>query len=386
MEVNEKISNNDMKIENKIEAGNEKNESPEGKSNKRKNIISGVIKWVIILIILVIVYFWKNDEINAAFKEMRTFSVIIPLVCLCLTLLHFVTEGLIIHSMTMYEKRQMTWWESFKCGLYCAFIKFATLGSLSGIAEVYYISKHDIDAGRASGITLVQYVCQKLGITILGVIGFISLYIAGVDTVEEYAKWGVLGTVVALLISVILLVVAVSKKTADILAAIVRKLLGEDGLIENITKHKKSTAKQSEELIEKLYTFNEAGLYFWHHKSLCIKVILLKILKMSLWYLIAGITVYAVFYADSGMSLAGVLIHFLLIPTLLMAVANMIGTVMIAPAGAGTLEFVVSLLFAPLFGVTAATVVILYRFYSMVVPFLIGSIVFATDGRDWLKR
>jgi uncharacterized membrane protein YbhN (UPF0104 family) len=86
------------------------------------------------------------------------------------------------------------------------------------------------------------------------------------------------------------------------------------------------------------------------------------------------------------MSLAGALIHFLLIPTLLMAVANMIGTVMIAPAGAGTLEFVVSLLFAPLFGVTAATVVILYRFYSMVVPFLIGSIVFATDGRDWLKR
>lgn len=386
MEVNEKISNNDMKIENKIEAGNEKNESPEGKSNKRKNIISGVIKWVIILIILVIVYFWKNDEINSAFREMRAFPKIVPFICLIATVLHFVTEGFIIHLMTIYEKRQMTWWEAFKCGLYCAFIKFASLGSLSGIAEVYYISKHDIDAGRASGITLVQYVCQKLGITILGVIGFISLYLVGVDTVEKYAGWGVLGTVVALLISIILLVVAVSKKVADILAAIVRKVLGADGLIEKVTKHKKSLAKQAEEIIEKLYTFNDAGLYFWHHKSLCIKVILLKILKMSLWYAIAGITVFTVFYAGSGLGPVEALIQFMIIPTLLMAVANMIGTVMISPAGAGTLEFVVSLLFAPLFGVTAATVVILYRFYSMVVPFLIGSIVFATDGRDWLKR
>ena len=351
-------------------------------ANKRKNIISGIIKWAVILVILVIVYFWKNDEIKAAFREMRSFSWVIPVICLVMTMLHFVTEGFIIRTMTSLEERPLTWWEAFRCGLYCAFIKFASLGSLSGIAELYYISKHGVDVGRASGITLVQYVCQKLGITVLGVIGFISLYIVGVDTIEQYAGWGVLGTFVALFISAVLLVVATSKKTADFLAMLVRKILGENGLVEKLTRHKKSTVRLSEELTEKLYTFNEAGLYFWNHKKLCLKVILMKMLKMSLWYLIAGITVFAVFSADSSGNVFGLLVHFLIIPTLLMAVANMIGTVMIAPAGAGTLEFVVSLLFAPLYGVTAATVVILYRFYSMVVPFLIGSIVFALDGRE----
>ena len=384
MKANEKISNNDMENENKKQPDNKRIESTEGNSNKRRNVISGIIKWVIILVILVIVYFWKNDEIKSAFSEMRAFPVVVPFICLAATVLHFVTEGFIIRSMTMFEERQMTWWESFRCGLYCAFIKFASLGSLSGIAEVYYISKHDIDAGRASGITLIQYVCQKLGITILGVVGFISLYLVGVDSVEQYAKWGVLGTVIALLIVAFLLIIATSKKTADLLAFLVKKILGENGLVEKITKHKKSTVKLSSELVEKLYTFNEAGLYFWHHKLLCLKVILMKVLKMSLWYSVAGITVFAAFSDtafSSGETIPGALIHYFLIPTLLMAVANMIGTVMIAPAGAGTLEFVVSLLFTPLYGVTAVTVVILYRFFSMVIPFLAGSIVFAMDSK-----
>ena len=351
------------------------------KAENRKNIISGIVKWVIILVVLVIVYYWKNDEINAAFREMRAFSFVIPVICLVVTLLHFVTEGFIIREMTMYEERRMRWWEAFKCGLYCAFFKFATLGSLSGIAEVYYISKHDIDVGRASGITLIQYVCQKLGITILGVTGFISLYLVGVDTVEKYAKWGVLGTVIALLICTVLLITAVSKRMANFLAFLVRKTLGAGGLVEKITRHKKSTVKQSEELTEKLYTFNDAGLFFWNHKPVCFRVILMKILKMSLWYSIAGIVVFAGHRLTGSEPLGAAMIHYFLIPTLLMAVANMIGTVMIAPAGAGTLEFVVSLLFAPLYGVTSATVVILYRFYSMVVPFLIGAVVFAMDKK-----
>ena len=156
----------------------------------KKNIISNIIKWAIIMVILVIVYLWKKSEILEAIDEMKHHPFWVSLLCLAATTLHFVVEGRIIHNMTMYEKRQMTWWEAFKCGLYCAFYKFISLGSLSGIAEVYYISKHDIEPGRASGITLVQYAYQKLGITILGTVSFICLYLSGVSTVEKYAKFG----------------------------------------------------------------------------------------------------------------------------------------------------------------------------------------------------
>ena len=345
---------------------------------KKSNIISGLIKWAIIIIVLIIVYFWKNEEINAAFREMRHFSIWVSILCLAATALHFVTEGWIIHDMTMYENRQMTWWEAFKCGLYCAFYKFISLGSLSGIAEVYYISKHDIDVGRASGITLVQYAYQKLGITILGVSSFILLYVGGISTVRDYAKWGVLGTLVALFIVTLLLLVSASKRIARMLGKLVNKLLGEKGILTKLMrklpgKRDSEVKAYDKEIIEKIYTFNDAGRYFWQHKSLSVRVTLLKMLKMSLWYSIAGITVYAA-NPES--------VKFFIIPLLLMAVSNMIGTVMAAPAGAGTIEFVVSLLFAPLFGNTAATVAILYRFYSMVVPCLFGAAVFATDKRS----
>ena len=327
----------------------------------KKNIITNIIKWLIILVALVVVYIWKKEEINDAFREMRGFPLWVPLSCFLATVLHFVTEGFIIHQMTVYEKRQMTWLEAFKCGLYCAFFKMISLGSLSGIAEVYYISKHDIDTGRATGITLVQYAYQKLGITILGVLGFIALYAANVSTVREYARFGILGTIVALAIVIILLLVSASKKIADILVWIAGKI------------------RIPEKVRGKIHTFNDAGIYFWQHKILCVKVTLLKTLKMTLWYSVAGITVYASRLSDGSPKS---LVTYFLIPLLLMAVANMIGTVMVAPAGAGTIEFVVSLLFAPIYGTTAATVAILYRFYSMVVPFVLGAVVFAMDKKD----
>ena len=327
----------------------------------KKNIISNIIKWAIIMVILVIVYLWKKSEILEAIDEMKHHPFWVSLLCLAATTLHFVVEGRIIHNMTMYEKRQMTWWESFKCGLYCAFYKFISLGSLSGIAEVYYISKHDIEPGRASGITLVQYAYQKLGITILGTVSFICLYFSGVSTVEKYAKFGILGSVIALGIVLLLITLSASKKFATLLIKIVEKIF------DKILKKYKDKSK---ELIEQIQTFNDAGLYFWQHKILCLRVTLLKMLKMSLWYSIAAIVVCASNKANPLECIA------------LMATANMIGTVMVAPAGAGTLEFVVVLLFAPLFGATSATVAIMYRFYSMVVPFLFGAFVFAADKKS----
>ena len=327
----------------------------------KKNIISNIIKWAIIMVILVIVYLWKKSEILEAIDEMKHHPFWVSLLCLVATMLHFVVEGRIIHNMTMYEKRQMTWWEAFKCGLYCAFYKFISLGSLSGIAEVYYISKHDIEPGRASGITLVQYAYQKLGITILGTVSFICLYFSGVSTVEKYAKFGILGSVIALGIVLLLITLSASKKFATLLIKIVEKIF------DKILKKYKDKSK---ELIEQIKTFNDAGLYFWQHKILCLRVTLLKMLKMSLWYSIAAIVVCASNKANPLECIA------------LMATANMIGTVMVAPAGAGTLEFVVALLFAPLFGATSATVAIMYRFYSMVVPFLFGAFVFAADKKS----
>jgi uncharacterized membrane protein YbhN (UPF0104 family) len=186
----------------------------------------------------------------------------------------------------------------------------------------------------------------------------------------------VLGTVVALGIVTFLIIIAASKKAVSFLEFLLRKLIGSEGLIKNIKGM--SLDETRDELTDKLHSFNEAGQHFLSHKDLSVKVILFLTLKMALWYSIAGITVFA-----SGITTKGSVsvIEYFFLPLLLMTVANMIGTVMVAPAGAGTLEFVVSLLFVPLFGNTAATVAILYRFFSLVVPFFFGIFIFAMENK-----
>lgn len=334
-------------------------------TNNKKNIISNLIKWIVIIAVLVAVYFWKKDDIVGAIREIKQFSPLVIALCFAMSLLYFVAEGRIIHNMTMYEVRQMTWWESFKCGLFCAFFKFATLGSLSGIAEVYYITKHKIDVGRASGITLVQYTYQKLGITLVGIISFVILYIIGVPTVREYIGWGILGSSISLFIVLVLLVLSVSIKLADILAILVDKVF-------KLIKQE----EKSKELIDKIYTFHEAGHYFFEHKTLCLRVTLLNMVKVCCWYSVAGIVIAA---SHGAVEYA--------VSTALMAVVNMIGSVMVAPAGVGTIEFVLSLVISPIYGSLAtATVAILYRFFSLVVPFVIGAFIVVADKRHVTKR
>ncbi|MCR5212990.1 MAG: flippase-like domain-containing protein [Eubacterium sp.] len=361
---NNELADNDQNI---------KSQNTTEQSNKedvgiKNNFLSNLIKWIIIIIALVVVFIWKKTDIIAAFEEMQSHPFWVTLLALLATILYFVIEGLIIRSMTIYEKRQMTWFESFKCSLFCAFYKLISVGSLSGIAEVYYISKHEIDPGRASGIVVVQYVYQKLGITILGLISFIGLYIMGVPTVVQYAKWGVLGSLIALVIVSALTILSTSRKLAEILVKLVDKLLGENGLFRKFIKDRDREKVQG--LKEQIIEFNESGLYFWKHKILAVRVTLLEMLKMTCWYIIPAIVVIAV-HKDANP----------FVSTMLMAMTNMVGTVMVAPAGAGTIEFVVGLLFGPLFGVTATTVAILYRFYTMVVPFIIGAFVFMFDSR-----
>lgn len=108
----------------------------------------------------------------------------------------------------------------------------------------------------------------------------------------------------------------------------------------------------------------ECGRMLWHDKLLFVQVIFLNIFKFACWYCIPGIILREQF--DVGMFTC----------ILLMAVCNMIGCVMIAPSGVGTLEFVVAIFFGTIIpegDVIAATLVI-YRFFTWIVPFVIGII------------
>ena len=49
------------------------------------------------------------------------------------------------------------------------------MGSGSGVAEIYYLNTRGIEAGTATGMSLVQYILHKVAVALYGITGFTLL-------------------------------------------------------------------------------------------------------------------------------------------------------------------------------------------------------------------
>lgn len=102
-------------------------------------------------------------------------------------------------------------------------------------------------------------------------------------------------------------------------------------------------------------------------------------IKMSCWYVIPIIAIYA-----AGGSLGGVTVAQAITVTALM---QLIMGVIPTSGGVGSLEVVFSLLFAAVFGkVMAGSSMVLYRISTYYIPFLISVIIMLAVGKDMKSK
>ena len=321
---------------------------------EKKEIKKSIIKWLVIIAIIILVYFWRRDLIDDAIYEMTEIPVSAGILCLVMTLLYFATEGLIISSMTVREEKKLPWYKGFLSGLFCAFYRLITLGSGSGFAEIYYYNCNGIPVSKGTGMTLVQYTFQKIAIGIFGTAAFFYLYAAGQEGITDYAVYMVLGIIVITAIVFFLVLIAVSKKVADLIIKIAEKIMKEGSRFHS----KLDTVKSN------IINFNKEGREIWSHKGHFVFIVLLNFVKFICWYSIPGILLSQEFNVTIIQCIA------------VMAVVNMISCVMVTPSGIGTLEFMFVLLFGAVLPEENATAaVILYRFYTWIVPFIIGAFI-----------
>ena len=106
----------------------------------------------------------------------------------------------------------------------------------------------------------------------------------------------------------------------------------------------------------------EQGRIVWKDKRLFLTVVGLNFFKFACWYAIPGI-----FFAGSYSVTVATCLG-------LTAVCNMVGCVMLAPSGVGTLDFVFALFFACVIpdGDAVAAALVIYRLFTWIVPFVIG--------------
>lgn len=332
--------------------------------DRKKNLKTGLIRWGVILVLLVVVFIWKRSLIEDAGHALKQIPWWVNGLMFAAGMIYFLFEGGIMHRLTTVdadgkkdsgdhpdtERKSISLWRGVCCAFYCEFYRMVTVGAATAVAQIFYYHCFGIKTARAGGLCLIQYTLQKAMICIMGLIAFGALYLSGHGGTLAYGGWVALGLGVTVLIVTFLVIISVSEKFSRLIIRILERIL-----------RKKPEKLQG--VRENVMNFNREGRIIYRDKKNVALILLMNFAKLVFWYMIPAILYL---YTD-GANLLTVI--------LLMAMINMLSGVMLAPAGVGTLEFLFSSFFGPMFGKTMAALgVILYRLYIWFVPFLFGAV------------
>ena len=318
----------------------------------QKTVLKSIAKWLVIFALIAFVCYKNQNLMQEAMEEIQITPVWKLLVCLLLGNLYFIAEGCIISAMTNTCDHRLSVGQGITCAYLCTFYRIATLGSGTGVAQLYYYNLHGIRVSTATGMSIAQYTFQKITIGIFGVVSFILLILSGHSGIRKYAWYMFAGAVVISLICLFLFILTVSKKFSDLIMKLARK----------IVKPKNRLYPMLDKAQVSIDYLQDQGRLVWKDKRLFLTVVGLDFFKFACWYAIPGI-----FFAGSYSVTVATCLG-------LTAICNMVGCVMLAPSGVGTLDFVFALFFACVIpdGDAVAAALVVYRLFTWIVPFVIG--------------
>ncbi|MBQ8945197.1 MAG: flippase-like domain-containing protein [Lachnospiraceae bacterium] len=317
---------------------------------------SGLIRWAVVAALLVFVFCWKKEEIYEAAGEIRHLPVTTVMICLVLAIMYFVFEGGVIMLISTENGRRLRFNQAFGCSLYHAFYKFVSLGVISGIAEVFYLHSEGISLGKSTGMSLIRYTLLRIATALIGVAGTVILAVNGHARLHSLRVFVILGMLVSLVIAFMMFAISFSHR----FAVAVKRFAG--------FVFKKNPGRRDKVCVQ-IDRFNEAGKSTWRNKTEIVCGIVLSLLQLLCWNAIPAVIFASRFEVDFPECIS------------VMTVVNMLGAVMIAPAGVGTLEYLFSLFYSGVYGVMSTAALILYRFFTMVAPCIPGIAAVLTHGR-----
>lgn len=277
------------------------------------------------------------------------------MMCRTFAALFFIMEGSIIYIMAAGIVPTYRLRDGIAVAYRCEFCRLITFGNGAGIAEIHYLHKKGIEPAAGTGISILQFVMKKIGVAVLGIIGFILLYCFS-DTktlFREYTVFLVMGCIITTAIVFFLLLVTLSNKVMTFML----------WSIDKISARFPSFAEKAASLKEQVCLLNESGHLFLCQKHTLIQIILCNLIKLAAIYCIPAYLLQG--KCDTGFMECAAM----------MAAVYMLAGVIPAPSGIGSLEFVYLLFF----GVLADSgdivpALLVFRFVTWIFPFMLGGI------------
>lgn len=321
-------------------------------------------KWwkvaVVILIAVILVVFFR-DSFAEGLREILKVPAKTVVFLLCLSMGYFLAEGGVITILARSYTNTVSYRNGVACALYCSFFRLITFGSGSGIAEVYYLNRQGMKAAEATGMSLVQYLIQKITICLMGAVSFFFCFRYVSQYIGDYQGYIALAVLITMVIGAGILMITVFEKGKDLLFHYLSKATAGKESWNDKVKKAEGQADILQDGAKKLY-----------HKKHCLALaFVLNLAKYFCWFL----TPYVLYGDEERLTL--------LVSLVLMALATMVAGVIPTPSGYGSLDAMIILLFYPLLGeAKAVSLVILYRVVVSLFPFLMGMLVAARPLRE----
>lgn len=337
--------------------------------------------WVVLLLLAAASAFYQDSlrEIGRGVLQITRRELFTSVL---FSLAAYFLEGMTIACMMSAVMPSLPVKEGTAIAYLCEFYRLITLGSGSGFAEIYYLHRNGIETGTATVLTMIQYVGKRIAILLLGGFGFCLLLwdgglpVDGRGICREYLFFMVAGFVIGGGVIVAFLCVALSDKISFVISC----------LLNWIGVKFPSLKKKADMWKEQVVLLNHSGREILAQKRKIAYVILLQCGKLLLFYLIPAYLLHGKAVTGAGQNAVGsqdIPANEMgwMVCLLLMAVVYLLAGIIPTPSGAGSLEFVFLLFFSRFIEAqTALPAVLVFRFATWIVPFLIGGIVKACAG------
>ncbi|WP_086349366.1 lysylphosphatidylglycerol synthase transmembrane domain-containing protein [Candidatus Enterococcus clewellii] len=332
---------------------------------KNKPKLKIFLNILLMAVMIGVVFYVVDNSLSDIMAQLLKTSAVVAVMVVILGVIYQFVEGQSIQEIVRSFEPKFTMTDGFFASCYVAFYRIVSFGTGTLVSEVLFYRKKGLAVSQGMGVTALHMIMYKLAVVFWAVLGLITQFSALYKSSPQMIPFILAGMIITFLIIFAILALSVSIRLQVILTVWANKFIKRQNLRDWVDKCN-----------IQIYSLRDTVQTIIKDRSALIRIFLWNVAKVFIWLLIPYV---ALVEQHTTIDLLQVLSF----TSFSIVLAGVIPT----PAGIGSFEFVYLLLFKPLVGtVDAVSSLLLYRFSSFVLPFLIGMVYVMQLKRKEIKE
>ncbi|MCY6959394.1 lysylphosphatidylglycerol synthase transmembrane domain-containing protein [Clostridium brassicae] len=243
--------------------------------NKIFNI--GVIILSTVMLLYFAVFSKGVNNLKYQLKNLNHFWILLSILAM---ITYWIIESFVLNTFTKFLGFNQKMKDSFKISMVGQFFNSVTPFASGGQpAQLYFMTKKDINGGSATSILMMKLIVYQSVLTIYSLISIILKYRFFKKNLSNFFSISIIGFLINTLIILFLLLASTKRELAEKILKGILKFLHKIHLVKNVDK----TLKK---LDEEIYSFHNNAVEMSKNISLLIKCTVLTFVQLTVYFII----------------------------------------------------------------------------------------------------